>query len=64
MAHEYYKKYLWKVDSIDCQFIWDSSCQIPVQNIKSSHPEVFCKKVFLKNSQNLQENTCAGVSFQ
>ena len=31
---------------------------------QSSHPEVFCKKkVFLKISQNSQENTCARVSF-
>ena len=26
-------------------------------------PEVFYKKVFLKNSQNSEENTCARVSF-
>ena len=25
---------------------------------RSSRPEVFCKKVFLKISQNLQKNTC------
>ena len=30
---------------------------------RSSLREVFCKKVFLKISQNLQENTCARVSF-
>ena len=30
---------------------------------RSSRPEVFCKKVFLKFSQNSQENTCARVSF-
>ena len=31
---------------------------------RSSHPEVFCKKkLFLKISQNSQENTCARVSF-
>ena len=29
----------------------------------NSHPEVFYKKVFLKVSQNSQENSCAGVSF-
>ena len=28
-------------------------------NITSSRPEVFCKKYFLKNSQNSQEKTCA-----
>ena len=30
---------------------------------RSSHPEVFCKNVFLKNFKNLQKSTCAGVSF-
>ena len=32
---------------------------------KSQKPptELFCKKVFLKISQNSQENTCARVSF-
>ena len=30
---------------------------------RSSRPEVFCKKVFLKISQNSQENTCTRVSF-
>ena len=30
---------------------------------RSSRPEVFCKKVLLKISQNSQENTCAKVSF-
>ena len=28
---------------------------------KSSRPEVFCKKILLKTSQNSQENTCARV---
>ena len=31
--------------------------------IRSSRPEVFCKKVFLEISKNSQENTCASVSF-
>ena len=31
--------------------------------LRSSHPDVFCKKVFLEISQNSQENTCARVSF-
>ena len=31
--------------------------------IRSSCPEVFCKKVFSEISQNSQENTCARVSF-
>ena len=30
---------------------------------RSSRPEVFCKMVFFKISQNSQENTCARVSF-
>ena len=30
---------------------------------RSSYPKVFCEKVFLKFSQNLQENTCPRVSF-
>ena len=29
---------------------------------KSSRPEVFCKKILLKISQNSQENTCARVT--
>ena len=30
---------------------------------RSSRPEVYCKKVFLKISQNSQENTCTKVFF-
>ena len=30
---------------------------------RSSCPELFCKKVFLKLPQNSQENTCARASF-
>ena len=30
---------------------------------RSTHPEVFCEKVFLEISQNSQRNTCARVSF-
>ena len=33
------------------------------QSVRCSCPEVFCKKVFIKISQNLQENTCARDSF-
>ena len=34
------------------------------QVYESSHPEVFCEKFILRNSQQiLQENTCARVSF-
>ena len=31
--------------------------------VRSSRPEVFCKKAFLEISQNSQKNTCARVSF-
>ena len=31
--------------------------------IRTNRPEVFCKKVVLEISQNLQENNCARVSF-
>ena len=31
--------------------------------LRSSHPEVFYKKVFLEISQNSQKNTCARVFF-
>ena len=30
---------------------------------RSSRPEVFCKKGFLRNFSNSQENTCVRVSF-
>ena len=36
---------------------------VQITRSRSSRPEVFCKKVFLKISQNSQENTCARVSF-
>ena len=32
---------------------------VQITRSRSSRPEVFCKKVFLKISQNSQENTCA-----
>ena len=34
-----------------------------VTNIRSSRPEVFCKKVLLEILQKSQENTCARVYF-
>ena len=40
-----------------------SPSQTHAMTYTSSHPEVFYKKVFLKNSQNSQESSCAGVSF-
>ena len=33
-------------------------------DFRSSRPKVFCKKGILKILQNLQENTCATVSFE
>ena len=32
-------------------------------SLRSSCPELFCKKGVLRNFTNLQENTCATVSF-
>ena len=38
--------------------------ECPLLTFQKQPPEVFCrKKVFLKISQNSQENTCATVSF-
>ena len=37
--------------------------EIRLRSILKSHPKVFCKKVFLEISKNLQENTCVIVSF-
>ena len=34
-----------------------------ITTFRCSRPEMFCKKMFLKISQNLQENTCARVPF-
>ena len=34
-----------------------------LDSLQKEPPEVFCKKGFLKYSQNSQENTCARVSF-
>ena len=42
-------------------FRMESLC--PSVWFRSSRPEVFCKKMFLKISQSSQENTCARVSF-
>ena len=33
-------------------------------NVPEAATEVFYRKVFLKTSQNSQENTCSGVSFE
>ena len=49
------------------QMFAKTTTKINVQNYhsnnRSSHPEVFCKKSVLKNSQKSQENTCDGISF-
>ena len=38
-------------------------CYNNLVTVRSSRPEVVCKKVFLEISQNSQENSCARVSF-
>ena len=38
-------------------------CMGVIYTLKKQPPEVFCQKVFLKISQNSQENTCARVFF-
>ena len=48
-------RYLWH--------LWGSIYEAKVIMYRSSHPEVFCKKVFLENMQNSQENTCAECLF-
>ena len=50
----FYKKYPTK-------YVWHLTDTLVI--FRSSRPEVFCKKGFLKISQNSQENTCARVSF-
>ena len=37
--------------------------RIKYKMIRTSFPEIFCKKVLLMISQNSQETTCVGVSF-
>ena len=36
---------------------------LEITKSRSSCPDVFCKKVFLKLPQNSQKNTCARASF-
>ena len=36
---------------------------IVATNLRSSRPELFCKKGVLRISKNSEENTCARVSF-
>ena len=44
-------------------FIQTPQLQNKFKSVRSSRPEVFLKKVFLKISQNSQANICAGASF-
>ena len=46
-----------------CPMFGNTLNAIFAQISRSSSPEVFYEKVFLKLSQNSHENTCAGVSF-
>ena len=51
-----------------CHYVVPSSFHLPPFSIifflsRSSHQRCSVKKVLLEISQNLQENTCAGVSF-
>ena len=48
--------------SLHCGLWKPALSTYPFQN-RSNRPQVFCKKVFLKVSQNSQEHTCDGVSF-
>ena len=56
-----------KEQVLSCEFCEILKEQIfsktPWKNDKNSHPYVFCENLFLKISQNSQENTCARVSF-
>ena len=54
---KYFPSFLNKINlSIQNKLFWKVK-------VRSSCPEVFCKKVFLEISQNSQENTCARVPF-
>ena len=44
--------------------LWRSIYEAKLTMHRRSRPDVFCKKVFLENLQNSQENTCARVSFK
>ena len=54
---KYFPSFLNKINlSIQNKLFWKVK-------VRSSCPEVFCKKVFLEISQNSQENICARVPF-
>ena len=44
--------------------IWTDCWIVTVAYLKKQPPEAFPKKVILKISQLLQENTCVGVSLK
>ena len=45
-------------------FVYTEESELmPLMTFGSSHPEAFCKKVFLEISQNSQGNTCARTLF-
>ena len=45
------------------QLIYDANQLTGLCKIRRRRPDVFCQKGFLEISQNLQESTCARVSF-
>ena len=47
----------------DLWHLWGSIYEAKSIMYRSSHPQVFCKNVFLENLQNAQENTCAECLF-
>ena len=59
--------YLLKVNTENTRAICNVSSQSTLSSfhtlLRSSRPEVYCKKVFLEISKNPQENTYASVSF-
>ena len=65
-------KLLWQAPSLMKFQIFKTDARLPVPRIalyscyetfRSSHQSWYVKKMFLKISQNSQENTCARVSF-
>ena len=38
-------------------------CWLRAWNLRSSHPELLCQKMFLEILQNSQKNIFAGISF-
>ena len=44
------------------EVFWKTSQNSQI-NLRNSHPEVFCQRIFLKILQNSQKNIFAGISF-